>query len=89
MVHTSCFVYSTRYYTVMVVINPLASMPLSECLHMRQPSLLSGPERFALGGGRSGSCLYYVLCVAALQHCSVHVVFTYIILAACHLSCMD
>jgi hypothetical protein len=48
---------------------------LSECLHMLQPSLLSGPERFALGGGRSAwAFLYYQpdLCVAALQHCSVH-----------------
>jgi hypothetical protein len=43
---------------------------MSECLHMLQPSLLSGPERFALGGGRSGPfCIISELCVATLQHC--------------------
>jgi hypothetical protein len=35
---------------------------------MLQPSLLSGQERFALGGGRSGPfCINSELCVAAVQ----------------------
>jgi hypothetical protein len=38
-------------------------------------------QRFAMGGGRSGggcSALISELCVAALQHCSVHEVFAYV-----------
>jgi hypothetical protein len=48
----------------------LLDSDMSECLHMLQPSLLSGPERFALGGGRSGS--FFVLSVSYVsQHCSI------------------
>jgi hypothetical protein len=53
---------------------------MSGCLHiLHQPSLLSGPERFALGGGALDLfCIISELCVAALQHCSVHACGVYI-----------
>jgi hypothetical protein len=47
---------------------------------MLQPSLLSGPERFALGGGRSGSlCIIselYVCC--GFARFVMYVVFTFV-----------
>jgi hypothetical protein len=42
-----------------VLTGNLLDSDMRECLHMLQPSLLSSPERFALGGGRSGSFLFY------------------------------
>jgi hypothetical protein len=42
---------------------------------MLQPSLLSGPERFALGGGRSGSLIFVLSVSYVSQQCAVHVVF--------------
>jgi hypothetical protein len=52
----SCCLLLSAY---MHVNNFLDSDMMSECLHMLQPSLLSGQKRFALGGGRSGSFLFY------------------------------
>jgi hypothetical protein len=42
-----------------VLTGNLLDSDMSECLRMLQPSLLSVPERFALGGGRSGFFLFY------------------------------
>jgi hypothetical protein len=68
---TNCIMLCTpaSQYTLLCMH---ADTYMSECLHMLQPSLHSGPERFALSGERSGSFTKIIsVSYVSSQHCSI------------------